>query len=86
MRYRFLILSIVAAVVTALACTGEEKPFDCSLLSTEVENIGENSAKLTAIINASDYDAIDQMGFMVSIAGKDNYDIYPVSNGRIFEV
>ena len=63
MRYRFLILSIVATVVTAIACVSEQKPFSCSLQSIEVEKVGENSAHLVAIINASDYDAIDQMGF-----------------------
>ncbi|MBO7281904.1 MAG: DNA/RNA non-specific endonuclease [Alistipes sp.] len=86
MRYRFLILSIVAAVVTALACNSEEKTFECSLLSTEVENIGENSAKLVAIIEASDYATIDQMGFMVALSGNDNYELYPVSKSRLIEL
>ena len=86
MRYRFLILSIIAAIVTALACTGEEKAFDCSLQSIEVENIGETSAKLTAIINASDYDAIDQMGFMVALSGSEDFEIYPASCSRLIEL
>ena len=86
MRYKFLILSIVAAIVTTLACNIEEKPFDCSLQSIEVEKVGQTSAKLIAIINASDYSAIDQMGFMVSLAGEEDYGIYPVNNGRIIEL
>ena len=86
MRYKFLILSIVAAVVTALACNSEEKPFDCSLQSIEVEKIGETSATLVAIINATDYSAIDQMGFMVSLAGEESHEIYPVEKGRIIEL
>ncbi|MBO7189362.1 MAG: DNA/RNA non-specific endonuclease [Alistipes sp.] len=85
MRYKLLILSIIAGIITALACS-EEKTFECSLHSIEVENIGETSATLIATINASDYNGIDQMGFMVAIAGDDQYDIYPVSNGRIIEL
>ncbi|MBO7263656.1 MAG: DNA/RNA non-specific endonuclease [Alistipes sp.] len=84
MRYKLLILSIIAGIITALACS-EEKTFECSLHSIEVENIAETSATLIATINASDYNDIDQMGFMVAIAGDDKYDIYPVSNGRIIE-
>ena len=85
MRYRFLILSIVAAVVTALACNSEEKTFECSLQSIEAENIGENSARLVATINASDYTSIDQMGFMVAVSDSENYELYPVSCSRIIE-
>ena len=86
MRYRFLILSIVAAVVTALACNSEEKRFECSLLSTEVENIGENSARLVATINASDYAAIDQMGFMVAVGETLMvFDYWRGENGEIRE-
>ena len=86
MRYRFLILSIVAAVVTAIACVSEQKPFSCSLQSTEVSKIDETSATLTAIINASDYESIDQMGFMVAHAGSENYYLYTVRTSRIIEV
>ena len=85
MRYKIPILSIVAAVVMALACSNVEKTFTCSLHAIEVEKIGETSATLIATIDASDYSAIDQMGFMVSVAGEEKYDIYPVSNGRIIE-
>ena len=86
MKYKFLILSIVAAVITAIACDTEQEKFTCSLQSIEVERIEQTSAHITAIINASDYAAIDQMGFMVAPSGNDNYELYPVSTSRLFEL
>ena len=86
MKYKFLILSIVAAIFTAIACNDEQEAFTCSLNSIEVENIGETSAKLIATINASDYATIDQMGFMVALSGNDNYELYPVSKSRLIEL
>ena len=86
MRYKFLILSILATIITAIACDIEQKPFQCSLNSIEVENIGLNSAKLIATIDASRYDDIDQMGFMIAPAGSDNYDLYATNISRIIEL
>ena len=86
MKYKFLILSIVAAVITAIACDTEQEKFTCSLQSIEVERIEQTSAHITAIINASDYAAIDQMGFMVAPSGNDNYELYPVSTSRLIEL
>ena len=86
MRYRVLILSIVATIITAIACNNSEEQFSCSLHTIEVKNIGQTSAKLTATINASDYGAIDKMGFMVALAGSQQYEIYPVSCSRIIEL
>ena len=83
MRYRVLILSIVATIITAIACNNSEEQFSCSLHTIEVKNIGQTSAKLTATINASDYGAIDKMGFMVALAGSQQYEIFPVSCSRI---
>ncbi|MBR5594823.1 MAG: DNA/RNA non-specific endonuclease [Alistipes sp.] len=86
MKYKFLILSIIAAIFTAVACNDEQEAFTCSLNSIEVESIGETSAKLIATINASDYATIDQMGFMVALSGNDNYELYPVSKSRLIEL
>ena len=86
MKYKFLILSIIAAIFTAVSCNDEQGTFTCSLDSIEVENIGETSAKLIATINASDYAAIDQMGFMVALSGNDNYELYPASKSRLIEL
>ena len=86
MKYKFLILSIVAAIITAIACDTEQEKFTCSLQSIEVERIEQTSAHITAIINASDYAAIDQMGFMVAPSGNDNFELYPVSTSRLIEL
>lgn len=87
MRYKFLILSIIVAITTTIACNNnEEKAFECSLHSTEVERVYETSAKLIATIEASDYSSIEQMGFMVATAGSDSYEYYPTNIGRIIEI
>lgn len=85
MKYKLLILSAIAAILTAIACN-DEKPFSCTLLSTEVESIQTTSAKLIATVDASDYGAIDQMGFMVATEGSHNMELYPVECARIIEL
>ena len=85
MRYRLLLLSVVATLTTMISCYNEEN-FSCSLVSTEVENIDASSATLLAKIDATDYGTIEQMGFFVAVAGSDNFDIYPVERARIIEL
>ena len=85
MRYKLLIISIITMLVASMACNSE-KPFSCSLVSTEVESVDTTTAKLIAVIDASDYGTIEQMGFFVAPSGSDNYDIYPVKRSRIIEL
>lgn len=76
---------LIAVVLCAVAC---EKviEFSCSVVESEATNITTNGVTLEATVNASDYEAIERMGFLVAVSGSDNYDMYPVNKGRIIEL
>jgi DNA/RNA endonuclease G (NUC1) len=74
---------IIMLLVVAVACE-KEIAFTCRVIEHDVEKITETSATLTATVFASNYDAIDRMGFVVSVNGKD--EVYPTHIGRMIEV
>ena len=74
---------IIMLLVVAVACE-KEIAFTCRVIEHDVEKITETSATLTATVFASNYDAIDRIGFVVSVNGKD--EVYPTNIGRMIEV
>ena len=79
------ILSIIAIALFAIACE-KEVAFTCRVVESDAVHITQSSVTLEATIHSSDYEAIDQMGFMLARKGSENYDIYPVEKGRMIEV
>ena len=69
----------------AVACE-KESAFTCRVVECDATNVTTNSVTLEATVYASNYGAIDQMGFMVTVKGQDKYEIYPVDKGRMVEV
>ena len=76
----FAICFLAMAIVTSCS---NETPFSCSLVETDVEKVGTTEVTLTATINASNFDAIEQVGFMVSRSGGEKYDWYSAEKGRV---
>ena len=74
---------IVALLFVAVACE-KEASFSCRVIEHGVEGVTETSATLSATVYASNYGAIDRMGFVLSTNGKD--EIYPSNIGRIVEL
>ncbi len=58
------LLSLLAACTMLAACNDEEE-FTCRLQSFEISAVTTTTATLTAVIDASDMEAVDQMGFCV---------------------
>ena len=73
---------ITAAIIAMVACQKEEE-FVCSVAECSVERVETTSVVLSATINASNYEAIERVGFMLSRSGADNYEHYPAPKGRI---
>ena len=65
MRLKLLIFSIVASLATIVACSTEE-PFACTLVDSEIVEVGTTYVSLSATINATDFGAIEQVGFMIA--------------------
>lgn len=80
------LLSILIAVVLCAVACEKIVEFSCSVVDSEAANITTNGVTLEATVNASDYAAIERMGFLVAKSGSDNYDMYPVDKGRIIEL
>ena len=64
---------IMTLLLVAIACE-KEVNFACRVVECDVEHIAETSATITATVYASDYGAIEQMGFMVSRSGVEKYE------------
>ena len=77
------LLYIVALLFVAVACE-KEASFSCRVIEHGVEGVTETSATLSATVYASNYGAIDRMGFVLSTNGKD--EIYPSNIGRMIEL
>ena len=77
-----IVLSLVAAIGLIIAACEKEDLFMCSIAEMYVEEIGETSATLTAIVNCSDYSAVEEMMFAVSRTGNDKYEWYSADKGR----
>ena len=80
------LLSILIAVVLCAVACEKIVEFSCNVVESEATKITTCSVTLEATVNASDYAAIERMGFLVAKSGSDNYDMYPVSTGRIIEL
>ena len=74
---------IVVLLFVAVACE-KEASFSCRVIEHGVEGVTETSATLSATVYASNYGAIDRMGFVLSTNGKD--EIYPSNIGRMIEL
>ena len=81
---RHLIL-FFASVIALIGCNKEED-FNCNVTDITAEAIGTIEVTLSATINATDFNAIEQVGFMVSRSGANNYDTYRAVRKRIIEV
>ena len=77
-----IVLSLVAAIGLIIAACEKEDLFMCSIAEMYVEEIGETSATLTAIVNCSDYSVVEEMIFAVSRTGNDKYEWYSADKGR----
>ena len=77
------VIPFFALFLFAVGCE-KEVTFSCKVVESEVENITETGVTLTATVFASDYDAVDRMGFMLSEQGS-NYELYPSNIGRMIE-
>ncbi len=73
----------MALLFVAVACE-KEASFSCRVIEHGVEGVTETSATLTATVYASNYGAVDRMGFVLSTNGRD--EIYPSNIGRMIEV
>lgn len=58
------LLTLIAVVLIGVACEKEED-FVCKVVDSEATNITTTSVTLEATINASHFDAIDRVGFML---------------------
>ena len=77
-----IVLSLVAAIGLIIAACEKEDLFMCSIAEMYVEEVGETSATLAAIVNCSDYSAVEEMMFAVSRTGNDKYEWYSADKGR----
>ena len=75
---------IATLLLVAIACE-KEVEFTCRVVESEVENITETSATLTATVHASDYALINRIAFMVGV-NSDDMDVYPTNIGRMVEL
>ena len=78
-----LLIPFFALLLFAVGCE-KEVDFSCKVVESEVTNIAQTSVTLSATVHASDYGAIDRMGFMLSEQGGE-YELYPSNIGRIIE-
>lgn len=85
MRLKLLFFSFVAVLTTIVACNTEE-PFICTLVDSEIEEIGPTHVLLNATINTSDFSAVEQVGFMIARQGSEKYEWMPAKRGRVFEL
>ena len=72
---------LVALCVAMFACERDEE-FACGIVDMSADEVGTTAATLTAVVNCTDYGAVEAMGFMLSRSGSDDADWYPVSVGR----
>ena len=77
-----IVFSLVAAIGLIIAACEKEDLFMCSIAEMYVEEVGETSATLAAIVNCSDYSAVEEMMFAVSRTGNDKYEWYSADKGR----
>ena len=85
MRLKLLIFSIVASLATIVACSTEE-PFACTLVDSEIVEVGTSYVSLSATINATDFGAIEQVGFMIARQGSDDFEWFPAKRGRVIDL
>ena len=78
------LLSIITVLLFAISCE-KEVEFSCRIVESEATEITQTSALLEATVHASNYEAVDQMAFMVAVKGSDRYDTYVVDKGRMIE-
>ena len=79
------LVAILGFVLLAVACE-VDVDFTCRVVETEATNITEDGVTLEAVVSATDYGAIERMGFAVAVAGSEEYDMYPAERGRVIEV
>ena len=79
------LVAILGFVLLAVACE-VDVDFTCRVVETEATNITEDGVTLEAVVSATDYSAIERMGFAVAVAGSEEYDMYPAERGRVIEV
>ena len=79
------LVAILGFVLLAVACE-VDVDFTCRVVETEATNITEDGVTLEAVVSATDYSAIERMGFAVAVAGSEEYDMYSAERGRVIEV
>ena len=86
MKKLLKIFCVVSLAVAMLASCEKEEPFSCRLVDMEVEKVGSAGATLSATVHATNYEAIERMGFCVRRTGGDDYEWYNASRSRIISV
>ena len=79
------LLTAFFMLLFVVACERDVE-FACRVVECEATAITTNGATLEATVNASDYAAIERMGFMVARSGSEDYDFYHAERGRMIEV
>ena len=68
---RNLLLTICSVALLIATSCSNDSPLVVSLVESDVESVETNKVTLTATINASNFGAIDQVGFMVARSGSE---------------
>ena len=83
---RHLLLTICSVALLIATSCSNESPLVVSLVESDVESVETNEVTLTATINASNFGAIDQVGFMVARSGSENFDWHSAEMGRMISL
>lgn len=83
---RNLLLTICSVALLIATSCSNDSPLVVSLVESDVESVETNKVTLTATINASNFGAIDQVGFMVARSGSENFDWHSAEMGRMISL
>lgn len=84
-RLIFRFIMVVVSIATIISCDKEDS-FTCSLVETNVEEVTTTDATICAVINASNYGAIEKIALLVSLSGSENYAIHEAPISRNIEL
>ena len=62
-KFYYAIIATLTLGSLIAACEEETQQFACNVVEMEATEVTQTSATLTATVNATDYAAIDRMGF-----------------------
>ena len=79
------LLTVIAVLLFGVACE-KSVEFECRVVECNTTNITATSVTLEATVNASNYEDIERMGFMLYPSGSEKYDMYVADKGRMIEV